>query len=954
MVIAMRQHKSLIVLVSLFVLSSPIRAEVTLDGTLGHSGALPGPDYLIGAKLGQRHGGNLFHSFQNFNLNRHESATFSGPNSINNIINRVTGGNPSNIDGLIRSNIPNADMYFINPYGLVFGENARLDVQGGFHASTADTLRLRDGGQFNARYPNDSLLTIAPIAAFGFLTNTPAPITATDINFSVPRNKSLSLIGGNLLIDGKLPDFISEDKDAPYGGIPKIEFHSKLYAQSGQINLASIASQGEVIPTGNGLNLGTDTQGGQINVNNSEINVTGEGGGDIFIRGGEIVVSESFIESRTQGDNNGGVIDIKGNSLSFVDGGRVITTTYGKGQGSDIKLRADELVNFFGTSSLYSKKTSPGGSRIYVESLSEDEEAGDAGTLLIEAKNIYFAKASEIYAATRGKGKGGNVTLRADESVNFSGGNNLKSGNQIYVHTHQKKEGAGNAGNVLIEASDISFKDGASISTTTYGHGKGGDVTFRATGKVSFSGEEERKWYGSSIWVTSSSKSTGGKAGNIFIEAGELKLENGSYVTTTAFGPGDAGDIYIKTTGRITLEGASSGDGWGSWIGAGSNPKPGSNIGGNGGTLHIEAGELILKNGGHIASSSIAPEDREVQSTSGGDITIHVSGAVELSGVNPYGENEDGFGSNISVRSFGKNAGQAGTIVLTAGSLSIKDGAVITSSTSGIAPGGKIALHIDGTLYISGTSSGIELRGPLYSQDEYSQKRYSEQFPEPKNKISFSSIVASSSSEDNDAGNAGEISITANTIKINADGLINTATENAAGGNITLTTPNLLYLQNGNITTDVKGGESDGGNISIQNPVFVVLDGAKIISKAEFGFGGDIMIHSEQFLASADANNELNASSKILERSGKIIITAPDEDISGSLIILSTNPLNTDDLQKKRCEGLTRKDLNKLIVIDRDVPPITPDDQKTHYIRRPNAPKPVKPPHSSVAPEQLF
>ncbi|MDM8558778.1 filamentous hemagglutinin N-terminal domain-containing protein, partial [Candidatus Parabeggiatoa sp. HSG14] len=120
----------------------------------------PGPDYLIGADLGQQMEGNLFHSFQDFNLNSLESATFSGPNSVQNILSRVTGGNPSNIDGLIRSTIPNADFYFLNPNGIMFGPNAQLDVQGSFHASTADYLRLGDGGRFDARYPSDSLLLL--------------------------------------------------------------------------------------------------------------------------------------------------------------------------------------------------------------------------------------------------------------------------------------------------------------------------------------------------------------------------------------------------------------------------------------------------------------------------------------------------------------------------------------------------------------------------------------------------------------------------------------------------------------------------------------------------------------------------------------------------------------------------------------------------------------------------
>ncbi|RKZ38058.1 MAG: hypothetical protein DRQ41_12655, partial [Gammaproteobacteria bacterium] len=88
----------LLLTITLLTISLPINAEVTLDGTLGSSGALPGPDYLIGADLGQQHGGNLFHSFKEFNLQSFESATFFGPNSINNVISRVTGGNPSYID----------------------------------------------------------------------------------------------------------------------------------------------------------------------------------------------------------------------------------------------------------------------------------------------------------------------------------------------------------------------------------------------------------------------------------------------------------------------------------------------------------------------------------------------------------------------------------------------------------------------------------------------------------------------------------------------------------------------------------------------------------------------------------------------------------------------------------------------------------------------------------------
>ena len=96
---------------------TPLSAQITLDGTLGRTGDLPGPHYQIGADLGQPHGGNLFHSFRDFNLQSHESATFSGPTNVQNIISRVTGGNPSSIDGTLALNYSKRGHVFSQPCG---------------------------------------------------------------------------------------------------------------------------------------------------------------------------------------------------------------------------------------------------------------------------------------------------------------------------------------------------------------------------------------------------------------------------------------------------------------------------------------------------------------------------------------------------------------------------------------------------------------------------------------------------------------------------------------------------------------------------------------------------------------------------------------------------------------------------------------------------------------------
>src|SRR5919198_4344980 len=102
-------------LVLLQALLAISQAQITLDGSLGPRGPLTGPNYRIGAELGQIRGRNLFHSFGQFNVPTGGSATFTGPNSIANIVGRVTGGEASSGDGTIASTIPHANLFLLNP-----------------------------------------------------------------------------------------------------------------------------------------------------------------------------------------------------------------------------------------------------------------------------------------------------------------------------------------------------------------------------------------------------------------------------------------------------------------------------------------------------------------------------------------------------------------------------------------------------------------------------------------------------------------------------------------------------------------------------------------------------------------------------------------------------------------------------------------------------------------------
>jgi filamentous hemagglutinin family protein len=163
----------LLLRVLLTVSQAQVPSAIRPDGTLGTTVTQSGNVYNITGGTRPGNGPNLFHSFDRFSVGTNDTASFSGPTGIANILSRVTGGQQSIIDGQLQSTIPGANLYLLNPSGVLFGPNASLDVSGSFHVSTADSLRFADGATFSAHMSEKSTLTIAPPAAFGFLGAVP-------------------------------------------------------------------------------------------------------------------------------------------------------------------------------------------------------------------------------------------------------------------------------------------------------------------------------------------------------------------------------------------------------------------------------------------------------------------------------------------------------------------------------------------------------------------------------------------------------------------------------------------------------------------------------------------------------------------------------------------------------------------------------------------------------------
>jgi filamentous hemagglutinin family protein len=783
----------------LLIISLSTNAEITTDGTLGSHANLPGPNYLIGADLGQQHGGNLFHSFQDFNLNSSESATFSGPNNVQNILSRVTGGNLSNIDGLIRSTIPNADIYFLNPYGIMFGPNARLDVQGSFHASTADYLRLGNGGRFDARNPSNSLLTIAPIEAFGFLTDTPAAITTQDSTLSVSKGKTLSLIGGDLDINSNSPVMTDQTSMIAFPNQPK------LSSPSGQINLISAASKGEVVSDEFGFSL--SAKGGQITLNNNLIEVNGIAGGLIDIQGGKLVMRNSLLQANTLGRKNG-----KGITLDLQEA---------------INIKAD-------------------GDNIFVISF-DTFGSGHAGSLIITTPQLEITKAGIL----------------------------------------TKSVGTGQAGDIKIKANQMTLKEGGSIVSVAIRDGHAGDITLKVKDVLNltgfYPGIVDTGFYGKFLNLATGIRTFtigAGRSGNLMIETKHLNM--------------DVGRIDAASRGQ-----------------------------GNGGNIVITANHIRLINGGGIHSNSS-------KKGNGGKIILDIAESMMIVGTrNQVSANLDlerqseNNPSIVASRSTFGSTGEAGQIVITVPTLIMEDGGIISTSTGGTGDGGELTIIAEtinissgaqiesgsgfsnggnvhtskgqgGTLHfnvtenitISGDNSGI------FSTTEGVGEGGNIDIETNHLTIANNGIITANSQG---SGNAGHITVQADTIHFTVQGEISTQAKNAAGGNIVIKSPHLLYLREGQIITSVGTGKGRGGDITIENPTFVVLNQGKIKAQADEGHGGDIYIKSEQFIASQ--NGLISASSR-LGLDCKVNIESPTVDMNAFLVVL---PGGYVEAQLKQC-----------------------------------------------------
>jgi filamentous hemagglutinin family protein len=524
-------------------------AQVSADSSVGTTVTTNGLTYEIteGTTVGDT---NLFHSFSSFTIPRGWSADFLNAPTITNILVRVTGDTPSDIQGQLRAQ-GSANLFLMNPNGIQFGSGARLRIGGSFVGTTASAIGFPGGGEFSITSqvePQNSLLKVNPSALL-FNQIAVQPITNQFAALQVPRGRSLLLLGGNVNLDGgrlQTLDGRVELGGLVGAGMVELEIDSnnlRLSFPQGVQRADVSLTNGAIVSASN-----TSTGGGNIQIQGKRITLTE--GSEIRVNtlgsqpGGTLAVTASELVELTGGSrllrdtvNTGaaGALRIETKRLIVQDGSQVSASTLSEGQGGTLAVTASESIELNGTSA----NGDPSGLFVVAQDI------GVAGDIEIETGRLVVRDGAQVSASTLSEGQGGRLTLTASESIQLTGTSaNGQSRSGLFVGT----TGTGVAGDLKIETGQLTVSDGAVVSARTSSLGNGGNITLQVRDLLQLRGNSQ-------ISTAAGIPGTGGNGGNINIDAKLIVAIPGenSDIIANAF-EGNGGNINITTQGIFGIQ----------------------------------------------------------------------------------------------------------------------------------------------------------------------------------------------------------------------------------------------------------------------------------------------------------------------------------------------------------------------------------------------------------------
>ncbi len=923
------------------------QSSIVLDGSLPNgrtdniTAIQPGPDYVIGEDLGWQVGRNLFHSFSKLDIATGQSATFtedpalnSGLPPIGNVIARVTGGSPSAIDGLLRSTIPNSDLFLLNPAGVLFGGGSAIDVPGSFTVSTAQQLIFAGGERLSTGVAANPTLSAAPPESFGFLGGAPA----AEVVFGNPDPNVRKLI--------RVPD--GETLTA-VGGNVRVENNTQLDAFGGRVQVAAVGSAAATVP----LDLASwNVARGAPSL--GEVHLQGASAldsapfdpnvpqGEVVIRGGRLTLADrslvrgggqvpggpavdvavatdvaldggSELRTEAQGAQPGGALRVSAAQIALTDHSLVRTRVFefapGAAPGGDISLAADRI-------------SLAGGSAI--DTTTFGPSAG--GAVRLAASTVSLDGAS-IQSSTEGTGVAGDIHIQAGDLTLGGTASQILSANGVTAP-------AGTAGGAIdiVASGAVRVADGAVIASDTPGASAGGDIHIQgAAVRIARDGGALPGAVRASVEQLAS-----GAGGSISIEAGNVTLAEGGQISTTTSGAGAAGAISIAASGGVLLQGEAivGGVSQPSSIAARSETDADAN------SVSIAARTIDVLDGAQI-STRAAGAGRSGDVTLAASEQISVQGSATLPSIVSAGA-VDGPGGDLSVSApilevldggrlnvTSIGAGRGGQIVANVGSLTVAGKSPAGAESivaaeadgSGDARGVTInasdAIHIGLGGTISASSSGlggspgdvaliapsIEIDGGKVTTQTFGGKGGSIAISGGALKLNDGAEVTASSS----GGDAGSIAVSVD--RFISIGSRVSALSPAFGGNVDIVANDYVNLVDSQIDATSQGGANGsglaGGNITI-SPQAIVVNHSTITANG-FGNadGGNIFLTADPLLVSG--NSAITASSQF-GRQGTIVVSSPAAEISGDLAVLPSEFLDASSLLEEAC--LARSDVS--------------------------------------------
>lgn len=891
--LALLKKPTLVLLPIWASLSTTTLALPVPDNTLGTQNTLFAPG-AVQVDGGTTVGQNLFHSFESFNIGTNESVVFSSPIDINNIFSRVTGDSISEIDGLLGTIGSDADLFLLNPNGVVFGPNASLDVQGSFIVTTADAIALGNNGVFSATdIASDQLLAVSLSAFFfnslqqpGEIVNQSSFVRKNPVNpfliatgLQVPNENALVFLGGNVTVDG-----------------------GQLNAPGGRVEIGAVSGLGEVefSPTENTLIFPDDIEQANITISNgSSIRTISGSGGDIVINARNLTISNFSAISSGIGFGLGTATSQAGNiqidvreTVFLLDGSTISNGVIGLGAGGDVTVSAQD-VNVLN------------GSQIGTAGLGSNN-IGDVtlqalDTVNFSGRNPVSNDSSGILASVAplsgfiGPGDGGNIDLSAKQ-INLLDGALITSSVLSFPNESGILVGSGNSGDITITANNLSATGGANINSSIFGSGNAGSITIEASGEVFFEGVNEDNQTAGGVFSltgitnlmitgegTMGAASTLGEPGNaggpgssdrnsetnqtssdvsndVQISANRLRVQNGARLATSTLGISNAGNLVINAQDSIIFSGTTENNQ--SSSGAFSTVEPDAD--GDGGTIAINTRNLEISNGAELSASTFGMGNS-------GRIQIEVVEEVLL----------DGTGKNSFIESNVERGavGDASGIVIETGSLRVLEGSQIQSIIGGVGNSEDIVIMADGNILFNGN-------------DDLPNGRF---LPS----AIFSGVLPSGN------GNSGDIVVVADSLNLeNASQLSSTTEGSGNAGDIDIRVREHVSLSNSSLLSEVtsptevtegNGGIGNGGSIFISANALEILEGSSLLADTENqGNAGDIalnirdtltisgkgpggifrdMITPSQISTSVDGEDAIGEGGDIHITSGDIILT---------------------------------------------------------------------------------